>query len=115
MLGLIVVFASLFDVVCHLQLPDLYGKTSNAVLKGVALEQSKSFQHEWVEEVEIFNFHGAQHEFELAMYLLGNVVLLGKMKMKIIRKNRYYVGGTWMESDLPTKIKRSRERPPIPS
>ena len=72
-------------MVCHLQLPDLYGKTFNAVLKGVALEQSKSFQHEWLEEMEIFNFHGAQHVFELAMYLLGNVVLLGKMK--IIRKN----------------------------
>ncbi|KAF5941870.1 hypothetical protein HYC85_019512 [Camellia sinensis] len=77
----------------------------------ISLEKSKSesesFQHEQLEEVEIFNFHGAEDEVKLAIYLLRNMVVL--QKMKIIRKAQLYEGdGKWMESSLPTAIEREQ-------
>ncbi|CAL5413564.1 unnamed protein product [Camellia sinensis] len=77
----------------------------------ISLEKSKSesesFQHEQLEEVEIFNFHGAEDEVKLAIYLLRNMVVL--QKMKIIRKGQLYEGdGKWMESSLPTAIEREQ-------
>ncbi|CAL5424173.1 unnamed protein product [Camellia sinensis] len=77
----------------------------------ISLEKSKSesesFQHEQLEEVEIFNFRGAEDEVKLAIYLLRNMVVL--QKMKIIRKAQLYEGdGKWMESSLPTAIEREQ-------
>ncbi|XP_028077707.1 F-box/FBD/LRR-repeat protein At1g13570-like [Camellia sinensis] len=77
----------------------------------ISLEKSKSesesFQHEQLEEVEIFNFHGAEDEVKLAIYLLRNMVVL--QKMKIIRKGQLYEGDSkWMESSLPTAIEREQ-------
>lgn len=75
--------------------------------KSKSKSESESFQHERLEEVEIFNFHGAQDEVKLAIYLLRNMVVL--RKMKIIRKAQLYQGdGKWMESNLPTAIEREQ-------
>ncbi|PSS21777.1 F-box/LRR-repeat protein [Actinidia chinensis var. chinensis] len=92
----------------QLHLPIISTETSNITQKKkVPLE--KSFQHERLEEVEMFSFHGAQHEVELAIYLLSNMVVL--RKMKIIRKTQKYEGdGRWSASKLPTKIKRKQVR-----
>ncbi|CAL5347417.1 unnamed protein product [Camellia sinensis] len=77
----------------------------------ISLEKSKSesesFQREQLEEVEIFNFHGAEDEVKLAIYLLRNMVVL--QKMKIIRKGQLYEGDSkLMESSLPTAIEREQ-------